>query len=227
MIAITGASSGIGKYLLERYCEEDEVVCGTFNRTVPDADKSDKYYKVNAVDDVSISHWVDKIKNKATSITLINCAGVNYNSFAHKADLKKWEEVVNVNLIGVFKVINKFLPLMREQNFGRIINLSSIVAQRSIPGTSAYAASKAGLWGMTKSIMAENAKYNITINNLNLGYFKIGMINEIPEKIQEQLKSDIPMKKFGDAEDLYKAVNFVRQTSYLNGSSIDINGGLF
>jgi NAD(P)-dependent dehydrogenase (short-subunit alcohol dehydrogenase family) len=116
---------------------------------------------------------------------------------------------------------------MRENGYGRIINFASIVPQKGIPGTSSYAASKAGLWGLTKSIAAENAKKGITVNTLNLGYFNIGMITEVPEDILKGIVQNIPVQKLGDPEDIYNAVKFIISADYLTGTSIDINGGLF
>jgi NAD(P)-dependent dehydrogenase (short-subunit alcohol dehydrogenase family) len=124
-------------------------------------------------------------------------------------------------------MIRAILPFMREQNYGRIINFSSVLAQKGVAGTSAYAASKAALWGMSKSIAAENAGKNITINCLNLGYFNLGMIEQVPEELQNELKKSIPTGDFGDPENIYKAVRFLIESNYVNGSSIDINGGLF
>jgi acetoacetyl-CoA reductase/3-oxoacyl-[acyl-carrier protein] reductase len=115
---------------------------------------------------------------------------------------------------------------MREQAFGRIINLSSVVAQTGVLGTSAYAASKAGINGMIKSIALENASKNITINNINLGYFKVGMINTVPQEIQEQIKNKIALKEFGDPKNIYNTIEYIRDTPYLTGSCIDLNGGL-
>jgi acetoacetyl-CoA reductase/3-oxoacyl-[acyl-carrier protein] reductase len=124
-------------------------------------------------------------------------------------------------------MINALLPKMREQNFGRIINFASIVAQSGIPGTSAYAASKAGLWGMTKAIAVENATKGITINNLNLGYFDIGMIQDVPVEMQEVIKSKIPGKQFGNPDDIFKVVKYLSAAAYITGTSVDVNGGLF
>ena len=115
---------------------------------------------------------------------------------------------------------------MREQGYGRIINFSSIVAQKGIPGTSAYAASKAGLWGMTRSMAAENAGKGITINSLNLGYFEIGMITEVSDEYQEVVKKKIPTGKFGDPKNILNALNFLIESDYINGSSLDINGAI-
>lgn len=227
MIIITGASRGIGKFLFERFCKEGEIVYGTYNLTFPDTEKEEYFTKVDISCSSSVKKWIDKIKDNMTRVILINCAGTNYNSFAHKSDIKKWIQVINVNLIGTFNVIHAFLPYMREENYGRIINFSSVVAQIGVPGTSAYAASKAGLWGLTKSIAVENAKKGITINNLNLGYFKIGMINDISKELQKIIKERIPSGKFGNPENIFMAIKFLIEADYVNGTSIDLNSGLY
>ncbi len=227
MIIITGASRGIGKILFERFCKEGEIVYGTYNSTFPDTEKIEYFTKVDISCISSVKEWINKINDKLTRIVLINCAGTNYNSFAHKSNIKKWIQVINVNLIGTFNVIHAFLPYMREENYGRIINFSSVVAQIGVPGTSAYAASKAGLWGLTKSVAVENAKKGITINTLNLGYFNIGMINEVPKEFQEVIKEKIPSGNFGDPENIFKAVKFLIEVDYVNGTSIDLNSALY
>ena len=227
MIIITGASRGIGKYLFEKFSEEGKNVIGTYNTTRPDSKYSTKYFKVDISDSDQVTKWIGLISDQLTNITLLNCAGNNYNSFAHKTDSAKWKNVINVNLIGTFNVIHAILPIMRQQGFGRIINFSSIVAQMGIPGTSAYAASKSGLWGMVKSIAIENARKGITINNLNLGYFDIGMITEVPEEYQNIIKQKIPTGNFGNPENIFNAVEFLIKSDYTNGTSIDINSGLY
>ena len=227
MILITGASKGIGKFLLKKFNDSGNKVYGTYNSTIPDDSNKNLLSKVNISDYLEVKNWIDRIIDKDEKTILINCAGINYNSFAHKADIEKWKQVININLIGTFNVINAVLPKMREQGFGRIINFSSIVAQKGIPGTSAYAASKAALWGMTRSIAAENAKKGITINNLNLGYFNIGMITEVPEEILTVIKKEIPTGELGNPENIYKTVQYLIENNYISGTSIDINGGLF
>ena len=227
MIIITGASRGIGKFLFERFCKEGEIVYGTYNLTFPDTEKIEYFTKVDISCISSVKEWINKIKDKLTRIVLINCAGTNYSSFAHKSDIKKWIQVINVNLIGTFNVIHAFLPYMREENYGRIINFSSVVAQIGVPGTSAYAASKAGLCGLTKSIAVENAKEGVTINSLNLGYFNIGMINEVPKEFQKAIKERIPSGNFGNPENIFKAVKFLIEVDYVNGTSIDLNSALY
>ena len=226
MVLITGASRGIGKYLFSEFHKGGDTIYGTYNRTPPEGKNFKYFQKVDISCYDQVANWIDNLKPNLKSIILINCAGINYSSFAHKADLEKWTNVVNVNLIGTFNVINKVLPIMREQNFGRIINLSSVVAQTLVPGTSAYAASKAGLSGLIKSIAAENATKGITINNLTLGYFNAGMIQEVPQDYQELLKKKIPLGEFGNPVDIFSAIQLLINSNYINGSNIDINGGL-
>ena len=183
--------------------------------------------KVDISNYSQVKNWIECIRSNIKKSTLINCAGINYTSFAHKADIDEWSEVINVNLIGTFNVIHEVLPIMREEGFGRIINFSSVVAQTAIPGTSAYAASKSGLWGLVKSIAIENARKGITINNLNLGYYNLGMIVEVSQEYQTILKKKIPTGEFGDPENIYKIIKLLMNTNYINGTSIDMNGGLF
>ena len=178
MFIITGVSSGIGKYLFQKYSVDGNQVYGTYNKNKPISDCKN-IFKVDITNYWQVSKWVSDIEPELKKIKLINCAGVNYSSFAHKADINSWSHVINVNLIGTFNVIHSLLPCMRSDGFGRIINLSSVVAQTPVPGTSAYASSKSGLSGLIKSIASENANKGITINNINLGYFNIGMINEV------------------------------------------------
>lgn len=226
MIIISGASRGIGNYLMQEFLKTGENVIGLYNNNRP-KENEELFFNVDISSLQSIDCFVKTNSEKLNKIVLINCAGTNYNSFAHKADPKKWAQLISVNLVGTFYLINALLPQMRKQNYGRIINFSSVLAQIGIPGTSAYAASKAGLWGMTKAIAAENASKGITINNLNLGYFNIGMITDVPLDIQEQIISRIPSNKLGNKEEIYKAVSFLISAEYVNGTNIDINGGLY
>jgi len=226
VILITGASRGIGKYLFEKFIESGETVFGTYNKTEPLGVNKNLLNCVQIENITSVQNWINSISNKS-NLTLINCAGINYNCFSHKVDIKKWRKVIEVNLIGTFNVINILLPYMRLQGYGRIINLSSIVAQTGVIGTSAYAASKAGLWGMSKSIAKENATKGITINNLNLGYFNIGIIDDVPKIFQDKIKENIPNHSFGDPINILNSIKNIISSPYINGTSIDINGGLY
>lgn len=226
MIIITGASRGIGKFLMEEYSKLGKRLIGTYLNENSELNENNDFYRLDVKDYKSCENFIEEIKDELKEIVLINCAGNNYNSFTHKSSPEEWSNVIQTNLTGTYNMIRVLLPVMREQGYGRIINFSSIVAQKGIPGTSAYAASKAGLWGMTRSIAVENAGKGITINNLNLGYFDIGMITEVSDEYQTVVKKKIPTGEFGDPMNILNAVNFLITSDYINGSSVDMNGAI-
>jgi NAD(P)-dependent dehydrogenase (short-subunit alcohol dehydrogenase family) len=227
MIIISGVSRGIGRFLWNRFIEEDVEVIGVDKVVADDLRENHNVFCLDITRPNELELWLEKVKPSLNHIVLINCAGINYNAYAHKSDLDQWSKVIQVNLIGTFFMIHSLLPLMREQNWGRIINFASVVAQSGVPGTTAYAASKAGLWGLSKSLAKESATKGITVNSLNLGYFDVGMIQEVPTDMQEKIKEQIPSGAFGHPNNIYNAVRFLIESDYVNGTTIDLNAGLY
>lgn len=225
MIIISGASRGIGKYLLESFQEQSIETIGLFNNTKPER-FSQSYHKVDIRNIEEIENTITPLISNSQDLVLINCAGITYSAFAHKSDPVKWREVIETNLIGTYNLIRCVLPKMREINHGRIINFSSVVAVKGTPGVSAYAATKSAFWGLAKSIAIENANKNVTINNINLGYSVLGMIKEVPEQYMEQIKGEIPMKRLCSPDEILSTVNYLINTGYITGESLNVNGGL-
>ena len=224
MIIITGASKGIGKYLFDKMSEYFDVV-GTYNST--ECKKASNMHKVNVSDYNSVQLFYQTIEKDVNNVVLINCAGVSYTTYAHKSAPKLWKNVIDVNLVGTYNMIRAFLPIMREQNYGRIINFSSVVAVLPTPGVSAYAASKSALIGLTKTLAVENGSKGISVNAINLGYVNIGMgENDVPKEYKDKLLKQIPMGRFCYPEEVYSTVEYLISTEYVNGSIIDINGGI-
>lgn len=227
MILITGASRGIGRFLLEQFIFQGESVIGTYNLTKPQSKLSEQFYKLDVSNYKAVEQLISQINPLLENITLINCAGISYNAFAHKSKPDLWRRVIEVNLFGTYNFIRLMLPFMREQRYGRIINFSSVAAQKGTPGISAYAASKSALWGMTKSLAVENGSLNITINNINLGYVEVGMgVEQVSLSYQKALLQQIPIGSFCKPEDILNTVQYLRNTPYINGASIDLNGAL-
>jgi acetoacetyl-CoA reductase/3-oxoacyl-[acyl-carrier protein] reductase len=226
MIIITGASRGIGKYLLEHYIEKDTEVIGFYRNTLP-VDHLSNYYRVNIVDESEIETFIYNHNKRLRNVILINAAGLNCGGFTHKANTADWKRTFEVNTDGTFYMIKHLLPIMRTQNFGRIINISSVVPQIGALGNVAYAASKSALWGLTKVVANENASKGITANCLNLGYFNIGMISTIPKGILDDIIKAIPLKRLGNPINIVNAINFLIESDYVTGTSIDINGGRY
>jgi NAD(P)-dependent dehydrogenase (short-subunit alcohol dehydrogenase family) len=227
MVIIVGASGGIGSYLVDHMGRDYEII-GTYNKNRPKVQNSEaNFYEVNINDADSISTFLSSIESKLKQITLINLAGISIDSMCHKMDNAAWDEVLNTNLRGTFFMCRALLPFMRAQGYGRIINFSSIVGQLGIPGTVAYSASKSGLFGLTRTLAAENAVRNITVNALALGYFEVGIINVIPKDIQEKIRNSIPMRRLGHPRNIELAIRFLIECDYITGAVININGGLY
>lgn len=226
MLFITGASHGIGKLLMGHFSEKGVTCRGTFFNSPQSDDKRLSHVDIRCYD--AVYSWIESElqDNAEDELILINCAGITYNSFGHKAEIESWRNVIEVNLIGSFNAIRAVLPHMRNLNYGRIINFSSVVAQKGVPGTSAYAASKAGLLGMTKALSVENASKNITINSINLGYFDIGIIEHVPpEQLASVIKS-IPVGRLGNPSNIIGTIEFLLNNNDVCGTSVDVNGGL-
>lgn len=223
MLIITGASRGLGKYILEHYAETEEVI-GTYLSTKPVDREELRCVDVTKEDDVA--KLFSEIEPYATSLTVINCAGINVNGRVTKLDADAFRKVVDVTVAGSFMMTKYALPIMQTQGFGRIINIASVVPQIGVHGTSAYSASKSALWGLTKSVAKECAGVDITCNCLNLGYFDIGMIADVPEKMRASILSAIPKGRFGNPSNVINAIEFIRRSDYFTGSCIDLNGGL-
>lgn len=226
MILITGASRGVGQYLLHAYREQGEDVAGTYHTSQPEEQWSALYDQVDVTDFEQVRQWVERRCGDGR-LVLVNCSGISYNAFTHKSDPKLWAAVVQTNLLGTYHAIRAALPLMRQAGYGRIINLSSVVGKKPTPGISAYAASKTALWGLAKSVAAENGSLGITCNCINLGYAELGMgVEKVPPAYQEQIKVQIPSGKFCPAESIFQLVEHLRANDYLNGADIDLSGGL-
>jgi acetoacetyl-CoA reductase/3-oxoacyl-[acyl-carrier protein] reductase len=224
MIIITGASRGIGKYLFESLSRNHTKVMGTYFST---KEKGSGLHQLNVVDNKEVTRLMNTIVSERDSeIVLINCAGITYNSFAHKGDPELWRKVIETNLIGTYNCVNAVLPHMRSRKYGRIINFSSVVASRGTPGVSSYAASKSALWGFSRSVCVENASLGIAINNIDLGYSELGMIEQVPEKFLSNLIAQIPAKRLCQPKEILQTVEYLIECGYINGTSIKLNGGL-
>ena len=226
MIVITGASRGIGKFLFNSFLNSTkEDIKAIYLKTKP-LDNIEKFYQLDLTNYEQVQFFVETYAEEMKNITLINCAANIQYSFTHKSDPLQWSGIIETNLIGSYNIIRALLPLMREQKFGRIINFSSVAAIKPSLGVSSYSASKSALWGLAKSIAIENASLNITINNINLGYSELGMIETVTDEFRKDIISQIPAGFLCPSEDILNTVNYLRNTRYINGSSIDLNGGL-
>jgi len=159
---------------------------------------------------------------------LVNNAGITKDMLAMRMRAEDWEEVLRVNLTGAFLVTQVLMQPMIKKRWGRIINISSVVAQTGNAGQANYVASKAGMIGLTKTLALEVASRNITVNAVAPGFIETDMTAVLNEQIKEKLLGMIPAKRFGSADDIAGVVNFLASdaASYITGQTISVNGGL-
>jgi len=159
---------------------------------------------------------------------LVNNAGITRDRSIRKLTDDEWHEVMRVNLDGTYYMTTAAIPAMVEHRFGRIINISSFVAEAGNFGQANYAASKGGIIAFTKVVALELAKYNITANCLAPGFTMTDMLAKVPNDVQDQLKTRIPMGRFGTAEEIAKAAGFLAaDADYITGETINVNGGIY
>lgn len=160
---------------------------------------------------------------------LINNAGVTRDGLLMRMKEADWGAVLETNLGGVFRLSRAFLPVMIRARFGRIVNVSSVVAQAGNPGQANYAASKGGIEGFTRSLAREVASRNVTVNAIAPGYIDTPMTAELDAKQREALLSRIPMRRLGTPEDVAGAVAFLlgEGAGYITGQVLHVNGGMY
>lgn len=160
---------------------------------------------------------------------LINNAGTTKDNLLLRVKEEDWDTVIDTNLKGTFLCTQEAIKIMSRQKYGRIVNLTSVVAFTGNPGQTIYSASKSGILGFTRSVALEYAKRGITVNAIAPGFIKTDMTDRIPEKIKEQLLQMIPMGAYGTGEDIANAVMFLISSgsSYITGQVIHVNGGMY
>jgi len=159
---------------------------------------------------------------------LVNNAGINSDKTFVKMDHASWRKVLAINLDGVFNCTKVFIDPMLKREYGRIVNMTSVIGQIGNFGQANYAASKAGVAAMTKSLAKELAGKGITVNAIAPGFIETEMVQSIPDKVRDRLLSQIPLRRFGTAEEIARAVVYLCSTDgdYITGAEVSINGGL-
>ena len=234
-ILITGASGGIGNELVKKFVSLGGNVLGTGTK----AEKLDqikkkypniKVKKFDMLDHSGIEEFIDNVALELGGLDiLINNAGTNIDNLSLRMKDEEWKKVININLTSTFLIAKHSIKKMLKNKFGRIVNITSVVGHTGNFGQANYAASKAGIIGMSKSLAIEYAKKNITVNCVSPGFIVSDMTMNIAEKVKLYLTSRIPMGKLGTGEDVSNCVAFLSsdQASYVTGETIHVNGGMY
>ncbi len=234
-ILITGATGGIGGALVKKFLSLDGNVFATGTKTEKlDALKKEfpsvQIMKFDISNHSKINEFIENVYSQLTGLDiLVNNAGLNLDNLSLRMKDEEWQKVIDINLGSTFHLSKSAIKKMLKNKYGRIVNITSVVGHTGNLGQANYAASKAGIIGMSKSLAIEYAKKNITINCVSPGFIQSKMTDNIVESIKAVLTSKIPMTKLGTGEDVSNTVAFLAsdQASYITGETIHVNGGMY
>lgn len=239
---ITGGAQGIGRRIaLELAAEGADIVLNDLSSKKEKADKVAQYIEshldrdtwiveadVSDIEDVKRAR--DQIEDNFGEIDiLVNNAGINRDNFFTKMDKDDWDKVLSVNLDSVFNCTHTFLDHLQDSKQGRVISISSVVGERGNIGQVNYASSKAGIIGFTKALAQELVRDDITVNAVAPGFICTQMVLNMPEKVKNKIKKQIPMSRFGTPKEVGRTVAFLasNDASYVTGEVIRMNGGFY
>ncbi|KXA47377.1 3-oxoacyl-[acyl-carrier-protein] reductase [Staphylococcus simulans] len=237
---VTGASRGIGRSIALQLAEEGYNVAVNYAGNKDKAEAVVAEIKDKGVEAFAIQADVanpDEVKDMIQEVVkqfgsldvLVNNAGITRDNLLMRMKEQEWDDVINTNLKGVFNCIQKATRQMMKQRSGAIINLSSVVGAVGNPGQANYVATKAGVIGLTKTAARELASRNITVNAVAPGFIVSDMTDALNDDLKDQMKSQIPLGRFGEDTDIANTVAFLAsdKAKYITGQTIHVNGGMF
>ena len=235
-IIITGATGGIGNSIVDTLISLNAkvLVSGT-NENKLDSLKSKHKNLIIIKQDISVHDELENFIEKCNSMlddkidVLINNAGIAKDNLAIRMNKDEWEKVININLTSTFLLAKYAIKKMLKKKFGKIINITSVVGHTGNLGQANYSASKGGVSSMSKSLSLEYAKKNITVNCIAPGFIDTAMTQKINEEYKNQLKSKIPLDRFGTPQDIANCTAFLCSdlSNYITGETIHVNGGMY
>lgn len=236
---ITGGTRGLGRSIAEKLAEQKVkiVVTGTNKERAEEAaSEISSTYNVEALglqqdvsSEESTKEVVRYIINKFKRIDiLVNNAGITSDGLMMMMKKENWDKVININLTGAFNCTKFVSKHMLKQKSGTIVNITSVVGITGNTGQANYSASKAGLIGFTKTVARELADRGITVNAIAPGYISTDMTSKLPDKVSQEILSQIPMKAYGSSEAVANAVLFLasNMSNYITGQVINVDGGM-
>ena len=235
-IIVTGATGGIGSSIVEKFVKlkASVLASGRNEEKLNELKSKFKNIKTLKFDNSQHKNIENFIENSSKELEgsidiLINNAGINQDNLTIRMGIEEWKNVIDTNLTSTFLLSKFVIKKMLKNKFGKIINITSVIGHTGNVGQSNYAASKAAIISMSKSLALEYAKKNITVNCVSPGYITTSMTDQINDKWKEIIKSKIPMDRFGIPEDVANSVVFLSsdEANYITGQTIHVNGGMY
>jgi 3-oxoacyl-[acyl-carrier protein] reductase len=234
-VLITGATGGIGNELVKKFISLGANVLGSGTKIekldlLKKNNSEIKIKKFDISEHSRIEEFIDNVTLELGGLDiLVNNAGTNVDTLSLRMKDEEWKKVIDINLTSTFLLSKHAIKKMMKGKFGRIVNITSVVGHTGNVGQANYAASKAGIIGMSKSLAAEYSKKNITVNCVSPGFIVSDMTMNIAEKVKIYLTSRIPMGRLGTGEDVSNCVAFLssEQASYITGETMHVNGGMY
>ena len=232
---VTGASRGIGRAIAKRLVADGLFVVGTAtseagSRTVQaELGEQGTGIVLRIDDDSTATVLEDVVKRFGAPLVLVNNAGVTKDNLLLRMTPAQWSDVVDTNLGGLYRTVRPLLRGMMRVRWGRIVNLSSVVARMGNAGQANYAAAKAGIEGFTRALAQEVGSRGITVNAVAPGFVDTDMTSALSEEQREAMISRTALGRMGTAEDVAGAVSFLASdaAAYVTGETLHVNGGLF
>jgi len=237
---VTGASRGIGREIARAFALEGADVIINYRSSEREAEElaldlerlgTDTWTFPADVSDLGQVQTMHDITRRSVGPidVLVNNAGVNVDRMFKKMDRGAWDSVISTNLTGAYNTTRVFLDDLIASGRGRIINITSIVGQMGNIGQVNYAASKAGVIGMTKALAKELARHTVTVNAIAPGFIETDMVRGIPEPVKQKILDTIPMRRFGLPEEVAHAAAFLASdhAAYITGHVMNVNGGMY
>lgn len=232
---VTGGTRGIGRAISEALSAEGYKVAAIYHGNEEAAQKfkaetGAAVFKADVADFVSCETVIKTIESSLGPVTvLVNNAGITRDGVLHKMDPKQWHEVIETNLTSCFNMSRIVIGGMRERNFGRIINISSINGQKGQFGQTNYSAAKAGIIGFTKALALESAAKGITVNAICPGYIETDMTGSMRPEVLDSIIRQIPVARLGQPSEIAAIVAFLAsdKAGFITGSTVTANGAQY